>query len=61
MLADVIILRISTKVINDTKGPNGCVPSLLLFGTLPGFPCTSSMNENQTKRFEYPKLARTII
>lgn len=36
-LSDKIILRISIKAIDDTMGPEGPVPSLLVFGTLPKF------------------------
>lgn len=36
-----VALRLSVKAINDTAGPDGLVPSLLVFGSVPSF---SAMN-----------------
>ena len=37
-----LALRISVKSINDTMGPEGLVPSLLVFGCLPRFSASDS-------------------
>ena len=40
-------LRLSVKSMNDTMGPNGLVPSFLVFGTLPRFPFLNTNLPNQ--------------
>ena len=57
-LDDKHILRISTKAINDTMGPNGLVPSLLVFGVLPAFPCPNTKMPNQVERFAALRTAK---
>lgn len=39
--------------------PNGLVPSVLVFGTLPKFLCTTSIKRNQLERYEANNIART--
>ena len=36
-----VALRLATKALNDTSGPDGLVPSLLVFGSLPSFPAVN--------------------
>jgi len=57
-LNDKNILRIALKGINDTMGPNGLVPSLLVFGVLPSFPSPSRNTPDQQERFEALRNAR---
>lgn len=51
-------MRLPIKAINDVMGPNGLVPPLLLFRTLPKFSCITNIKHKQSKRFEAPKLER---
>lgn len=51
-------LRLAIKAINDTMGPNGLIPSLLVFGTLPRFPGIEASHPNQRERFQALKTAR---
>lgn len=51
-------LAYSVKAMNDTAGPNGLVPSPLLFGVHPRMPDTSMTLPTQQKRFEAMELAR---
>jgi transposase InsO family protein len=37
-LADEVALRVIVKAINDTVGPNGLIPTLLVFGNMPQLP-----------------------
>jgi Reverse transcriptase (RNA-dependent DNA polymerase) len=37
-LPDDVALRVAVKAINDTVGPNGLIPTLLVFGTMPQLP-----------------------
>ena len=53
-----LALRISVKAINDTMGPEGLVPSLLVFGCLPRFSATDSNISDQKKRMQALKEAR---
>ena len=39
-------------------GPNGLVPSLLVFGALPSFPAPATNHPNQEERFQALRLAR---
>lgn len=51
-IPDEIILAIATKAINDTTGPKGLCPILLVFGTLPQLPKASKRNhQTQLDRF----------
>jgi transposase InsO family protein len=45
-----IILKITVKVMNDTIGESGLVPSLLVFGVVPRFPMLSTDLPNQKER-----------
>lgn len=47
------------KAVNEKIGPNGLVPPLLIFCTLPNFPCVSKFSPKQAERFEVHKIART--
>lgn len=53
-----IILRYAVKAMNDSMGPEGLVPSLLVFGTLPTFPIVSSDRPEQADRLSAMKRAR---
>ena len=45
-----IVLQLAVKAINDTMGPEGLVPSLLVFGCIPRFPAVSSKVPEQKER-----------
>ena len=51
-------LRLSIKALNDTMGPEGLVPSLLVFGVLPRFSAVDTKLPNQVERMEALKNAR---
>ena len=51
-------LRLAVKALNDTMGPEGLVPSLLVFGVLPRFPAVNTKLPNQVERMEALKNAR---
>lgn len=55
---DKHLLRLALKGINDTMGPNGLVPSLLVFGVLPSFPSPTRNSPDQVERFEALKKAK---
>lgn len=48
----------SVKAINDTLGPNWLVSSLLVFGTLPKFPCVTNFNLKKSESFQALQLSR---
>jgi hypothetical protein len=45
-----MILSCATKVLNDTMGENGLVPTLLVFGIIPRFPILSTDLPEQKER-----------
>lgn len=53
-------LRLCTavKAINDTAGPDGLVPTLLLFGELPDLPGTGAKHTDTAERFQMMQAAR---
>ena len=51
-------LRLAVKALNDTMGPEGLVPSLLVFGVLPRFPAVNTNLPDQVERMEALKEAR---
>ena len=51
-------LRLAVKALNDTMGPEGLVPSLLVFGVLPRFPAVNTELPDQVERMEALKEAR---
>jgi Reverse transcriptase (RNA-dependent DNA polymerase) len=51
-------LALSVKAMNDTAGPNGLVPLLLLFGVIPRLPGDDSVFPDQTRRLEAIETAR---
>ena len=53
-----IALRLAVKALNDTMGPEGLVPSLLVFGVLPRFPAVNTSLPYQIERMEALKEAR---
>ena len=53
-----VILKLSVKAMNDTMGPNGLVPSLLVFGMLARFPIVNSSLPDQRDRMKAMQLAR---
>lgn len=53
-----IALQLSVKSINDTMGPEGLVPSLLVFGQLPRFPPHSSTLLSHSDRLNAINIAR---
>ena len=58
-LPDPVTLSIAIKAINDTTGPRGLCPTLLVFGTLPQLPSPSRRHHpSQTERFKAAADAR---
>jgi len=53
-----IALRCEIKGINDTMGPEGLVPSYLVFGTLPSFPAMNTDLPGQKDRMAAVSYAR---
>lgn len=53
-----ICLKIATKAMNDTMNPEGLVPSLLVFGTLPRFPPSSTSLPTHNNRMQAMATAR---
>ena len=53
------VLSIAVRVMNDTAGPNGLVPTLLVFGILPRIPLIPTQLPSQVARFKVMKEART--
>ena len=51
-------LSMAVKAINDTAGPNGLIPSLLLFGAMPKMPHVPHENPEVNARFKAMKTAR---
>ena len=45
-----IALRLACRAMNDTMGPDGLVPTLLVFGALPRLPTSHSANPTQEER-----------
>jgi hypothetical protein len=45
-----LALRLAVKAMNDTMGPNGLVPSLLVFGMIPRFPIIDANVPDQEQR-----------
>ena len=45
-----VALKLAVKACNDTLGPEGHVPSLLVFGCVPRFPSLNSTVLEQTER-----------
>ena len=57
-LPEEIALQLSVKAMNDTVNPEGLVPSLLLFGTVPRFEPHSSRLPNHEARMRAMTVAR---
>lgn len=57
-LSDNLRLRLSVKSLNDTAGPKGLVPSLLVFGVIPSLGNTDADLPNQEERFRAMHEAR---
>lgn len=53
-----IALKLATKAMNDSLGPEGLVPSLLAFGALPRFPPAPTSLPNHVDRMEAMNIAR---
>ncbi len=53
-----IVLRIAVMAMNDTMGPNGLVPSYLVFGCVPRFPSVDSKLPDQQYRMDALSVAR---
>lgn len=53
-----MLLKISTKAMNDTIDHNGLVPSLLVFGVIPRFPILCSEFPTQRERMKILSEAR---
>lgn len=47
-----IALRLAVKAVNDTMGPEGIVPSLLVYGSLPTFPAVGMNIPEQKTRMK---------
>lgn len=56
-LSDNLKLRLSVKALNDTAGPEGLVPSLLVFGVIPSLGNTEANLVDQERRFRAMHLA----
>lgn len=52
------LLRLALKGCNDTLGPNGLVPNLLVFGTMPALPIMESRSIKQKDRMAALKIAK---
>lgn len=57
-LSDALRLRFSVKALNDTSGPKGLVPSLLVFGTIPSIGSSNANLPDQEQRFKAMRAAR---
>lgn len=58
-LADkTMMLRLAVKAVNDTAGPSGLVPTLLVFGVLPRMPLHPKELPNQRERMRLMTVAR---
>ncbi len=53
-----IVLKLAMKATNDTMGPEGLVPSYLVFGCIPRFPSTESTLSTQQQRMDGMQAAR---
>lgn len=53
-----LVLRLAIKALNDTMGPHGLVPSLLVFGVLPTCPAPVQSRKSQVERFKAMNTAR---
>ncbi len=51
-------LQLAVKAMNDTMGPDGLVPSYLVFGCIPRFPAVDSTVPNQKDRMNALEKAR---
>jgi hypothetical protein len=47
-----LALSFSTKAVNDTTGPEGLIPSLLVFGIVPRLPIPGQELPNQPERMD---------
>jgi hypothetical protein len=47
-----LALKLAVKAMNGTQGPEGLVPSLLVFGVLPRFPGSNTFLPNQKDRMD---------
>jgi hypothetical protein len=53
-----LALKHAVQAMNDTQGPEGLVPSLLLFGVLPRFPVATHFS--QIKKTEWTPLLQLV-
>lgn len=51
-------LRLAIMAMSDTMGPNGLIPSYLVFGVLPRYPCLNSDLPDPEARMNIIKLAK---
>jgi len=58
---DEALLQGAVKAVNDTAGPNGLVPTLLVFGAMPRITKDSAPSANQVKRAEALNKAMTEL
>lgn len=49
-MAPQAVLQAAVKAVNDTAGPNGFIPTLLVFGAIPGITERSTLSKNQLQR-----------
>lgn len=52
-----LVVRLAVKAMNDSMGPEGLVPSLLVFGIMPRFPSTNSRLPGHRERMEAIRIA----
>ena len=58
-LTKELTLSLSVKAMNDTAGPDGLIPTLLVFGALPRVPGLSSESPTQKERLRALETARS--
>lgn len=54
-----LILRLAIKAMNETMGPNGLVPSYLVFGILPRYPVLNTDLPTQSERMRIIQTAKS--
>lgn len=56
-----ILLGYTMEGLKDTMGPNGLVPSLLVFDTIISFPIINKLTDVRKSRTEIIKMARNEV
>ena len=50
LINKALMLQMATKAVNDTAGPDGLIPTLLVFGTYPRLSESNPLTPNITQR-----------